>query len=150
MATDEYIMFMCCVLCLYCCFCFCCAWCSHLAVVFLCCCFGFCCCWCSHLAVVFLCCCFCLFFPLLVFAPCNSNTQTNSKAGPTGRYPTNHMLHKIQTCTQNVHLKSPKPKQLKPSLPVWYTIASMSYSSRSTIGINYINICIHIVAKVAL
>ena len=130
-ATDEYRMFLCCVLCLYCCFCFCCAW-------------------CSHLAVVFLCCCFCLFFPLLVFAPCNSNTQTNSKAGPTGRYPTNHMLHKIQTCTQNVHLKSPKPKQLKPSLPVWYTIASMSYSSRSTIGINYINICIHIVAKVAL
>ena len=60
MATDEYIMFMCCVLCLYCCFCFCCAWCSHLAVVFLCCCFCFCCCWCSHPAVVFLHCCFCL------------------------------------------------------------------------------------------
>ena len=48
-------------------------------------------------------------------------TPKNSNAAPTVIYPTNHMLHKTHTCTKNVQLKSPTPKQLKPSLLIWYT-----------------------------
>ena len=64
--------------------------------------------------------------------------------------PYNHMLHKIHTCTQNVQLVLPTPKQLKPSLPIRYTTAIMSHNNGGTISIHYINICVHIVEKVAL